>query len=75
MKKQIIYIPLLNEGVPVFRTTKGVEKSDGTYEVLKTDDYDPDDEEWEFEPGSIVKCEMEIRDGEKVLVAKEKIKD
>ncbi len=37
---------------------------DGNYKVLGYKDYDPEDEEWEFPPGSIVQCEQrETADG------------
>jgi len=39
------------------------------FEVLPTPDYDPEDERWEFVPGTIVECEERIFDGASVLVA------
>ncbi|MBI3777903.1 MAG: hypothetical protein HY274_03150 [Gammaproteobacteria bacterium] len=71
--KKKIYIPLLDEGVPVLRPTLGIDLGGNIFEVLPTDGYDPEDEEWEFSPGTIVECVLEIRDGEQVLVAKKKI--
>jgi hypothetical protein len=40
--------------------------------VLPTQDYDPNDEEWEFPPESIVECQLENRSGHEVLVATKK---
>ena len=40
------------------------------YRVLPTTDYDPEVEEWEFPPGSIVECILETRDGREILVAR-----
>jgi hypothetical protein len=53
---QTIYIKLLNEGTDVWRPTIGKRIEGNIFEVLTTEDYDPDDEEWEFTPGSTVKC-------------------
>lgn len=64
-----IYIPLLNEGTPVSRPTEGKLVSSGFYEVMATDDYDPYLEEWEFPPGTVVECKMEIEDGKEFLKA------
>ncbi len=64
-----IYIRLLNEGTDVWRPAKGECLSDSIYRVLKIDNYDPDIEEWEFLPGTVVRCEDQIRNGVKVLVA------
>ncbi len=68
-----IYIRLLNEGVDgVSRPTMGevIDKEKGIYKVLPTDPYDPDDEEWMFVPGTIVKCEKTVSiDGKEFLLA------
>ena len=64
-----IYIPILNEGTTVARPTRGVKLSENVYRVLPTQDYDPNDEEWEFPPESIVECHLEKRSGHEVLVA------
>ena len=65
-----IYVPLLGEGVPVLRPTEAIMRRDGVYEVLATPDYDPEDEVWEFPPGTLVCCQWEERGGEKILVAR-----
>jgi len=66
-----IYVNLLDEGVAVVRPTQGLQLGVDEYEVLPTSDYDPDDELWEFPPGSVVRCIREERDGEIILVARE----
>lgn len=33
------------------------------FRVLKTEKYDPEDEKWEFLPGSVVRCEKKILSG------------
>jgi hypothetical protein len=68
-----IYIPLLNEGTDVLRPTKGVALQADVARVLPTPDYDPDAEEWEFPPGSIVRYIKEWREGREVLVARQRI--
>ena len=66
---QEIYVPLLDEGVNVWRPTKAEQLPDGTYRVLATPDYDPDDEKWEFPPGTKVIGEMRNLSAGRVLVA------
>jgi hypothetical protein len=70
-----IYIPLLDEGTPVVRPTQAVTLSGDLFRVLATPNYDPDDEHWEFLPGSVVRGVLEQRGGEKILVARELAKD
>jgi hypothetical protein len=66
-----IFISLQDEGTIVLRPTQGLWVRDELYEVLPTSNYDPEDEHWEFPPGSIVRCEIVEHNGEKILVAKE----
>ncbi len=75
-KQSVIYIPLLDEGVDVWRPTEGEMVADMVFKVLPTETYDPEDEHWEFPPGTIVRCEKQIKHGagsHQVLVAVEKI--
>ncbi len=46
-----VYVQLLNEGTIAFRPTTGVITSPNTVELLATDDYDPEDENWESNLG------------------------
>ena len=71
---EVIYIPLLNEGVPVLRPTKGRHIGGGQYFVLPTQDYDPANETWEFPPGSVVTCAREVHEREALLVARKLVK-
>lgn len=77
MTTKEIYIRLLEEGTDVFRPTQGEEISEGIYRVLPTVNYDPEDEVWEFLPGTIVRCkEKAVLEGTKpknVLVATEQV--
>lgn len=68
-----IFIPLLNEGTNVLRPTQGIALGPSEFRVLPTPDYDPSDEEWEFPPGSVVKCVRETSSGRDLLVARHRI--
>jgi hypothetical protein len=68
-----IYIPLLNEGTDVWRPTQGLLLGADAIQVLPTPNYNPADEEWQFPPGTKVKCAREIRSGREVLVARQRI--
>ncbi len=65
-----LHIPLLNEGTDVLRPTTGIFVAPDVVQVQATDDYDPDDEEWQFPPGSEVRCVAEFRGGVQILVAR-----
>jgi hypothetical protein len=67
---ELIYIPLLNEGVPVVRPTRGNALGNGKFLVLETADYDRETEAWEFPPGSVVSCVLESHNGRDILVAR-----
>jgi hypothetical protein len=69
-----VFVPLLNEGTTVLRPTTGVILEADVVEILPTTDYDPAVEDWEFPPGSKVKCVTELRGGRKVLVARQRIR-
>jgi len=64
-----IYIRLLDEGTDVWRPTQGRPVDRDRYEVLPTADYDPEEEVWEFPPGSLVICHEHDRSGHWMLVA------
>jgi len=68
-----LYIPLLNEGTDVLRPTTGLLLGPDIVQVLATADYEPSVEEWEFPPGSKVKCVSETKSGRKLLVARQRI--
>jgi hypothetical protein len=65
-----IYIRLLDEGTEVFRPTKADDLGDGVFKVLPSPDYNPQDEKWEFVPGTLVRCEKRKLEGDEILVAK-----
>jgi hypothetical protein len=68
-----IYVPLLNEGTDVLRPTTGLVLGANVVQVCATADYDATIEEWEFPPGSKVKCVLEVRGDRNVLVARHRV--
>jgi len=69
VRKETIYIELLNEGTSVWRPTSALQVGPHTYVVLPTPNFDPEDEEWKFPPGSVVAGEVQTHGGEDILVA------
>lgn len=66
-----IYIRLLDEGTEVFRPTKAYDLGGGVFKVLPSPDYDPEDEKWEFIPGTLVRGEKrQLEHGEVVVAVK-----
>ena len=53
-----LYVRLLNEGTEAFRPTHASELGGGLFKLLPTPNYDPDDKEWEFLPGEMVRVEI-----------------
>ena len=72
MKRETIYIELLDEGVEVWRPVEAERRHDGLYRILSR----PHDETeaWMFPPGSVVRCEEKtFSGGSKGLAACERI--
>ncbi len=67
--KNTVYVRLLNEGVQVYRPVSALQTGINIYELRGADIYNPEDEEWEFLPGSRVVVEERILEGQKALVA------
>ena len=63
----VIYVPLLEEGVDVWRPVDAREEGPGVYRIISTKS-DPD-EVWQFAEGSVVRCEERIADGAQCLFA------
>jgi hypothetical protein len=64
MTTDIVHVALLDEGVNVWRPAPAVKIDAQTYVLLRPDNYDPEDETWEFPPGSMVICQSrQISDG------------
>lgn len=68
-----IYIQLLGEGTKVYRPVPSLKLGDKLYKIEGFDIYDPDDEIWEFAPGSIVIIEEQKHNRETILVAVQKV--
>ena len=68
-----IYVRLLNEGTDVVRPTNGVVLAPDVIRVEPTKDYDSELEEWQFPPGSEVRCVPERRGAVEILVARERV--
>lgn len=63
-----IYMPLLNEGVDVWRPVEATQMS---HDVYRVNGEMPDSEEWAFAPGSAIRCELKALDGGERLTAVE----
>jgi hypothetical protein len=68
-----IYIPLLDEGVDVYRPAPAHQIGPSIYIILRPDDYDPEDENWAFPPGTTVIGEPRQLAGGTVLTAVRRI--
>ena len=68
-----VYIPLRNGGMEVLKPTKGLLLDTNIVQVLATTDYDPTIEDWEFPPGSKVRCVSEVKGDRKLLVARQRV--
>ena len=63
MSRQTIYVALLDESVDVWRPVEAEELRDGSFLIVSANCC-PEDERWEFEPGSLVHCEVkQLADG------------
>ena len=69
MPTEKVYVQLLREGTDTWRPTLGERLGPATYRLLPTPNYDPDDEVWEFLPGTLVECEERTLSAGRVLVA------
>ena len=66
---KIIYIQLLGEGSIAYRPVPAREIKNNIYKVGGVEIYDPEDELWEFPPGTYVLVEKQNRGGQNLLVA------
>ena len=64
-----VYVRLLGEGTVVFRPTRATPIGQNTVRLLTPDGYDPEDEDWEFKPGSVVRVERRRLEGTEAYVA------
>jgi hypothetical protein len=70
MNKQTttIFVYLLNEGTDVWRPVEAQHLGEDRYRIL-TENEDPDDEEWQFQGGAVVRCRQQRLSGGECLVA------
>ncbi len=68
-----IFIPIQNEGTDVWRPVWALKVERDYYQIPASAPI-PDDEDWPFEPGSTVRCEIKtFQDGSVGLVAVAKV--
>jgi len=65
----VVYVQLLGEGVMVFRPAEAECVYEDAVKLLPVLNYASSEEDWEFPPESIVRCENRILGGKQVLVA------
>ena len=71
MATETIYIYLPEEETDVWRPAEAEALGDGRYRVLRPHDYDPEDEVWEFVPGTTVHCALRrMSDGDFMVASK-----
>ena len=68
-ERATIYVQLINEGTDVLRPVQAIALANGLYQITQPVDYAPVDEEWQFLPGTTVRCEARVHAGECILVA------
>ncbi|GAB4043107.1 hypothetical protein [Spirosoma litoris] len=68
-----IYVQLLEEGTQVYKSVPAQLIGGGVYQLQGHELYDPEDEVWEFTPGTLVKAELKDLSEGPVLVAVEKL--
>jgi len=67
---ELVYVHLLNEGTDVLRPTQAIPLGEMINRLLPSENYDPKDECWEFKPGTIVNCVIDVKSGETIRIAK-----
>jgi hypothetical protein len=68
-KGTTIFVRLLDEGTEVSRPTEAVDLGNGLLKLVRTPNYDPDDEKWEFPPGSVFRGEKRCDNAGEYLLA------
>ncbi len=75
MSKKVtaVCVELLEEGTDTWKLTIAEDLGHGNYKLIAPEDYDPEDETWQFLPGSIVKCKPKMFSDGEYLVAIEQV--
>ena len=66
---ELVYVRLLGEGTVVYRPAPAWILGSDVAVLRAPDDYDPNDEKWEFKPGTTVRFEHRSLEGSSVRVA------
>ncbi|MFT3906482.1 MAG: hypothetical protein QM718_09280 [Steroidobacteraceae bacterium] len=62
-----IYVALLNEERRAWRPVHAARRANDVYLIVSTND-DPESEVWEFQPGTLVRCERRtLSEGERLV--------
>lgn len=69
-ERTTIYVALMNEGIDVWRPVEARRIAPDAFLILDQD-YDPQVETWQFQPGTTVRCRKERRNGRQILIATE----
>jgi len=69
---EVIHVYLLNEGTDVWRPVDAVPMGDGIYRIPRNAQI-PEDEDWQFLPGTTVRCTLKKLSGGERLTAVEAI--
>ena len=64
-----VYVRLLGEGTLVLRPSPAEFLEADTARLIAPRDYDPEDENWEYKPGSIVRVELRRIEGADAFIA------
>jgi hypothetical protein len=64
-----IHVRLLDEGTDCSRPTRGISLGQGLFKLLATENYNPEDEHWEFVPGSVVRVKEVLDENGVYLLA------
>jgi hypothetical protein len=73
--EDVVYVRLIGEGTLVYRPVRADRVDAETFRLIAPPGhgaewkYEPEWEEWEFEPGGVVRCERRVLGGNEVLVA------
>jgi len=71
----IVYVQLLGEGTVVYRPAPAEPLGARVVRLLIPEGYDPDDENWEFKPGTTVRVEPRSLSEGEVLAAVSRVED
>ena len=66
---ELVYVRLRGEGTTVYRPAAASSAGKDLARLIAPEGYDPDDEDWEFKPGTLVRLESTRLEGQAVRVA------